>query len=281
MPIAASELIINADGSIYHLGLRPEDLGSKVITVGDPERVSMVSKYFDRIEIEINKREFVTHTGYLGNERISVVSTGIGTDNVDIVLNEIDALVNVDFNSREIKSVKTSLDIIRIGTSGTIRSEINMDEIIISKGAIGLDGLCHFYEKEENEEEVNILTWDIPWPIKPYFSWGSDRLANQFSKLGNPGITITNTGFYGPQSRTIRLKPKVDHFFELLESQDIKGYKITNLEMETSGLYGLSELLGHHCISINAILANRKLGVFSTNPLKTIERTILSVLDLI
>lgn len=281
MPIAASELIINDDGSIYHLGLKPEDLGDKVITVGDPERVAMVSKYFDSIEMEVNKREFVTHTGRLGTQRISVVSTGIGTDNVDIVLNEIDALVNVDFASREIKSTKKSIDIIRIGTSGTIRAEIPMDEIIISRGAIGLDGLCHFYDRSVNSEEEQILKWDIPWPIKPYYSWGSDQLASQFSKLGQSGITITNTGFYGPQSRTIRLKPKVDHFFEMLENQTIDGYNITNLEMETSGLYCLSELLGHRCVSINAILANRKLGLFSKNPGVTVDKTIRAVLELI
>lgn len=281
MPITASELIINDDGSIYHLGLRPDEVASTIITVGDPDRVEMVSKYFDHIDVRVNKREFVCHTGSLGDKRISVISTGIGTDNIDIVLNELDALVNVDFNTREIKPNHTPLDIIRIGTSGTLRSEINIDEIILSQGAIGLDGLMHFYEREDDPLEAALLEWDIPWPIKPYFYWGSEMLLNKFHQIGSRGITVTNTGFYGPQSRRIRLEPKMVNFFDLISSQKIDGYKVTNLEMETSGLYGLSSLLGHHCISVNAILANRSLGLFSKDPAKTVRTTIESVLDLI
>jgi len=281
MPIAPSELILTDKGSIYHLDLRPEQIATTIITVGDPDRVELVSRYFDRVDYRVQHREFVTHTGMLGSKRISVLSTGIGTDNIDIVLNELDALVNVDFEKREIKKEKISLDIIRIGTSGTIRSEIEIDQIILSKGAIGLDGLMHFYERETDQCEDELLNWDIPWPIKPYMTWGSKKLLDQFSKLGEQAITISSTGFYGPQNRMIRLKPKVSNFFELLDNQIIDGSRIANLEMETSGLYGLSEILGHECISINAIIANRALGVFSKDPAKTVKRTIESVLQLI
>ena len=281
MPIAPSELILTDKGSIYHLDLRPEQIATTIITVGDPDRVELVSRYFDRVDYRVQHREFVTHTGMLGSKRISVLSTGIGTDNIDIVLNELDALVNVDFEKREIKKEKISLDIIRIGTSGTIRSEIEIDQIILSKGAIGLDGLMHFYEREPDIWEEELLDWDIPWPIKPYMTWGSKKLLDQFSKLGEQAITISSTGFYGPQNRMIRLKPKVSNFFELLDNQIIDGSRIANLEMETSGLYGLSEILGHECISINAIIANRALGVFSKDPAKTVKRTIESVLQLI
>ena len=281
MPIAPSELILTDKGSIYHLDLRPEQIATTIITVGDPDRVELVSRYFDRVDYRVQHREFVTHTGMLGSKRISVLSTGIGTDNIDIVLNELDALVNVDFEKREIKKEKISLDIIRIGTSGTIRSEIEIDQIILSKGAIGLDGLMHFYEREPDIWEEELLDWDIPWPIKPYMTWGSKKLLDQFSKLGEQAITISSTGFYGPQNRMIRLKPKVSNFFELLDNQIIDGSRIANLEMETSGLYGLSEILGHECISINAIIANRALGVFSKDPAKTVKRTIESALGLI
>ncbi len=281
MPIAPSELILTDKGSIYHLDLRPEQIATTIITVGDPDRVELVSRYFDRVDYRVQHREFVTHTGMLGSKRISVLSTGIGTDNIDIVLNELDALVNVDFEKREIKKEKISLDIIRIGTSGTIRSEIEIDQIILSKGAIGLDGLMHFYERETDQCEDELLNWDIPWPIKPYMTWGSKKLLDQFSKLGKQAITISSTGFYGPQNRMIRLKPKVSNFFELLDNQIIDGSRIGNLEMETSGLYGLSEILGHECISINAIIANRALGVFSKDPAKTVKRTIESALGLI
>ena len=201
---------------------------------------------------------------------------------IDIINKNIDAHnKEVDKNKREIKKEKISLDIIRIGTSGTIRSEIEIDQIILSKGAIGLDGLMHFYERETDQCEDELLNWDIPWPIKPYMTWGSKKLLDQFSKLGEQAITISSTGFYGPQNRMIRLKPKVSNFFELLDNQIIDGSRIANLEMETSGLYGLSEILGHECISINAIIANRALGVFSKDPAKTVKRTIESALGLI
>ncbi len=281
MPITASELIINEDGSIYHLGLRPEDVAPTIITVGDPDRVEMISNFFDHVEVKVNKREFVSHTGSLDGKRITVISTGIGTDNVDIVLNELDALVNVNFQTREIKDDHITLDIIRIGTSGTLRSEIQMDEIILSRGAIGLDGLMHFYERIPDNIEVSLLDWEIFWPIKPYFYWGSELLLTRFNQLGLKGITITNTGFYGPQSRKIRLDPIMTNFFDKLENHTIEGCKITNLEMETAGLYGLSHILGHQCISINAILANRALCLFSKDPAKTVRSTIESVLQLI
>lgn len=281
MPIAPSELILNEDGSIYHLGLLPGQLTSTVITVGDPERVEKVSRYFDAIDARIHRREFVTHVGRIGDHKLMVLSTGIGTDNVDIVLNELDALANIDFSTREISTEKRSLDIIRIGTSGAIDNSIAIDSVILSKGAIGLDGLLHFYERDISDTEDQLLSWDISWPIRPYYSPGSGKLLRRFESLGDQGITITNTGFYGPQSRSLRLKPRIAHFFEQLESRTISGYRMTNLEMETAGLYGLAELLGHHCVSINAILANRRLGLFSKDPGSIVERTIESALDLI
>lgn len=285
MSLGNSELILNPDGSIYHLNLLPGDIANTIITVGDPDRVSEVSKYFDSIEIKKGKREFITHTGLLSGKRITVISTGIGTDNIDIVLNELDALVNIDFTTRQIKTKKIRLSIIRIGTSGTIQSTIPVDSFLISSTAIGLEGLLHFYESG------HIRNNTLEQELKTAFAWGAhniypyavdfdERLASMFtSNRIRLGITVTNTGFYGPQGRTLRLSPQIPDFNKQLTSFSYENQQITNLEMETSGIYGLAKLHGHRAVSLNAIIANRATGEFSADHKKTIENLIKFVLE--
>ncbi len=279
MSIAASELILNEDGSIYHLGLLPEEVYPTIITVGDPDRVEKVSKYFDRINYKKQKREFVSHGGRIGNKEITVISTGIGTDNVDIVINELDALVNIDMSTRTPKTNPIKLDIMRLGTSGTIRTDIEVDSLVLSRGAIGLDGLMHFYKREQSPEELEMLTWDIDWPLPPYYYAGTESLLARYASRGYEGITVSNTGFYGPQSRRLRLDPALNNLFESLAGRTISGCPVTNLEMETSGIYGLCHLLGHNCLSINVIIANRALGQFSKNPGKAVINMIETILE--
>jgi uridine phosphorylase len=281
----ASELILNKNGSIYHLNLLPEQIGETIFTVGDPSRVSDVSKHFDKIEHKVKHREFVTHTGWLGKKKVSVISTGIGTDNVDIVLNELDALVNFDLKSRKIKSKHTQLTFIRIGTSGSIQHDVPVDSNLISIGAFGLDGLLHFYDadslldndfvKNLNEHAKN--KWDFP--AKPYYVTANESLIKQFSKGSLQGITATNIGFYAPQGRQLRAEQRFQGYMGLLQTFKFNGQKITNLEMETSAIYGLSSILGHKAISLNAILANRADGTFSKNPKKVVADLIKKTLS--
>ena len=287
MPIGESELILNADGSIYHLNLLPEDIAPTVIVVGDPNRVQQVSRYFDTIELKKQKREFLTHTGMLNGKRLTVLSTGIGTGNIDIVLNELDALVNIDFSTREIKPTGNSLDIVRIGTSGALQPNIPVDSFLLSHYAIGLDGILHFYEKEhvEIDEMTQSLIAHLGWTDKgivPYTAICNQELEKQFdSNRIRLGMTLTNAGFYGPQGRELRLKQKLTDFHSKLASFRYQGNSITNLEMETATIYGLSKLLGHRAVSLNAILANRPLGTFSKNPLKTVDSLIKLSLELL
>lgn len=278
--IEESELIINPDGSIYHLNILPEDIATTIITVGDPDRVSSVSKYFDTIEVKKAKREFVTHTGMLRGKRISVISTGIGTDNIDIVFNELDALVNVDFASRTVKEDFTSLDIIRIGTSGSIQTDIPVDSFLISEYAIGFDSLLHFYESDHvldselSEAFVQQTNWS-PRKSEPYVVKGNHDLVDQLaSEKTILGFTATNVGFYGPQSRKIRLNVQDEQLNDKLATFNHNNKKITNLEMETAGIYGLANLLGHRSVSMNAIIANRPLGQFSNTPKETVDELI-------
>lgn len=278
--IAASELIINPDGSIYHLNILPQDIATTIITVGDPDRVSSVSKYFDTIEVQKAKREFVTHTGTLNGKRISVISTGIGTDNIDIVFNELDALFNVDFATREVKQSFTQLDIIRIGTSGSIQEDIPVDSFLISENAIGFDSLLHFYESDHvldmelSEAFVQQTKWS-PRKSEPYVVKGNQQLIEQLtSEKTVSGFTATNVGFYGPQSRKIRLNVQDEQLNDKLASFNHNNKKITNLEMETAGIYGLANLLGHRAVSMNAIIANRPLGEFSNTPKQTVDQLI-------
>lgn len=285
MQLGPSELILNADNSIYHLNLVPEDIADTIITVGDPERVGDVSKYFDTIEIKKAKREFHTHTGTLNGKRLTVISTGIGTDNIDIVLNELDALANIDFENRTLKPDKKVLDIIRIGTSGAIQPEIAVDSFLISKYAMGFDGLLQFYDSEsvQRTKISKAFTDHSNWPNRkstPYVVAYDESLGNRFvSNRIRLGVTATNIGFYGPQGRTLRLKTDDSEFLEKLTSFNYQGIKITNLEMETSGIYGLCKLLGHRAVSLNCILANRANGEFSKKPNKAVDKLIRYALE--
>ncbi len=280
MALKLSELIRNADGSIYHLNLLPSDIATTIITVGDPDRVSEVSKFFDTIELKKGKREFITHTGTLKGKRLTVISTGIGTDNIDIVFNELDALVNVDFKTRTVKKEHNQLRFIRIGTSGAIQEDIEVDSFLISEYAVGFDSLLHFYKSDavQHFDFTTALMNHLDWPVErsnPYVVKADDSLYNLL-KSNNTlnGITITNTGFYGPQGRISRIPAKDTLLVSKLSTFEFNNKKITNLEMETSGIYGLSKLMGHQAISMNCILANRSTGEFSKNPNKSVEELI-------
>lgn len=283
MKITDTDLILNADGSVYHLNLLPMDLADTVITVGDPDRVSQVSKYFDRIEVKKGKREFITHTGYIGQKRLSVISTGIGTDNIDIVLNELDALVNIDLSSRTVKPQLHSLNIIRIGTSGALQKNIPIDSILISAFGIGLDPLLHYYQREEASAELDLQaafqTHLKARYTQPYVAACSENLLQQFAEDLPQGITLTAPGFYAPQGRVTRAAQQEADLLSKLCSFHYKDMVITNLEMETAGIYGLAKSLGHQAISVNAILASRLQAVFSKEPQKTIEKAIKLVLE--
>jgi len=287
MPIANSELILNPDGTIYHLNLRPEDIANTIITVGDPDRVGDVTKHFDEITVDVQRREFKTQTGSYRGKKMTVVSTGIGTDNIDIVFNELDALANIDFTSRTVKPNFTQLSFIRIGTSGSIQPEISTNSFLVSEMAVGFDNLLHFYRATSflDEDYSNALMEHLQWSPKkshPYVVMADEGLLATFnSEEFIKGTTATNVGFYGPQGRKLRLELADAQMNDLLQSFVYKGNSITNLEMETSGIYGMSKLLGHRAISLNAILANRVLGTFSENPKQTVDRLIKKTLDLL
>lgn len=283
--LAASELILNQDGSIYHLNLLPEHIADTIILVGDQNRVDKITRYFDEVEVKVQKREFHTQTGTYKGKRISVISTGIGTDNIDIVLNELDALVNIDFKTREIKEEHTQLDIIRIGTSGSIQEDIPVDSIVISHLAVGFDSLLHFYQSdhvqlqefnEAIEEHLDIY----PRNSKPYVVPADKHLVEKFSSPEvYEGFTGSNVGFYAPQGRVLRLPLRDDNMKERLAAFSFQGKKITNLEMETSAIFGLGKLLGHRALSINAIIANRATGNFTKDGAKAIDNTITYTLE--
>jgi uridine phosphorylase len=262
--IGESELIINKDGTVFHLHLRPEDIAQKVVLVGDPGRVKMVASFFGKIECEVQNREFHSITGWYGNKRVSVVSTGIGTDNIDIVVNELDALVNVDFKTREIKNELTSLDIMRIGTSGALQPEIPVNSFVVSEKSIGFDGMLSFYANRNlvcdldfEAHLINSLNWIQELP-HPYVVDASPILLSKFDSPGFiKGINISAPGFFGPQGRVIRLQLAMPFINEKIESFSFKNFKITNYEMESSAIYGLSKLLGHQAITVCVIIANR------------------------
>ncbi|RZK48206.1 MAG: phosphorylase [Pedobacter sp.] len=282
--IAESDLILNEDGSIYHLNLHPEDIAPLVITVGDMDRVAEVSKHFDHIELKKGKREFITHTGTLGSKRITVISTGIGTDNIDIVFNELDALVNIDFETRTIKSKHTSLSIIRVGTSGAIQEDIPMGTILASTFGLGFDALMHFYEQTNNAEEQYLLNkigthFSQIAGLKPYLTQASSKLLAHFAPEFEKGITVTSPGFYAPQGRQVRAQNKVPNLIHELQSFSYKEHRITNLEMETAGIYALANALGHEALSVNAILASRVKLEFSQHPQKIVDKAIQEVLE--
>ena len=285
MSIKDSELILNSDGSVYHLHLKPKDLASTVITVGDPDRVDQVSAHFDTIDFRQHKREFKTHTGTLRNQRITVISTGIGADNIDIVLNELDALVNIDFNSRQVKSELTSLRIVRIGTSGALQNEIPVDSFLLSTHGLDLNGMLQAYKTQsiQNKAFEQAFIKHSNWKkerAQPVLVEGNKSIENQLiSKNILKGITATCGGFYAPQGRKLRLTPSDSKFLKNLQNFNFEGFKITNFEMETSAIFGLSKLLGHQACSMNAILANRTNGTFSNSPEKTIDALIQYTLD--
>ena len=285
MSIKQSELILNPDGSIYHLHLRPKDLATTIITVGDPDRVDQVSKYFDHIELKQQKREFKTHTGLYKNQRITVISTGIGSDNIDIVLNELDALVNIDFETRTLKNKLTALDIVRIGTSGALQADIPVDSILISTHGLDINGMLPSYEIEtiRNKAFEKAFCMHTEWNndrAQPVLVENSKTLEHQlYESHILTGVTATCGGFYGPQGRILRLEPKDSIFRNKLESFRYEDLKITNFEMETSAIYGLSKLLGHQACSMNAILANRANGSFSKKPDETINNLIQYTLN--
>jgi uridine phosphorylase len=278
--IAESELIINSRGAVYHLDLRPEEIGNTVITVGDPDRVKEVSKYFDKIEVRRQHREFISHTGYIGKKRLTVLSSGIGPDNIDIVMNELDALVNIDFETREIRKKLRAINVIRIGTSGSLQADISVDSFVSSTHGLGVDNLLNFYRMEQNEEEKELLHsfithTQIHGPLgQPYINSGSASLMKNFVDGFHNGITVTCPGFYGPQGRILRLGIRNPQLIDRLTDFRFGQHRITNFEMETSAIYGLGKLLGHHCLAINAIVANRVKKEFSKDGMATVEALI-------
>jgi uridine phosphorylase len=285
--IAESELILNSRGALYHLDVRPDELAHTIITVGDPDRVGNVSKHFDSIEVKRQHREFVTHTGYIGKKRISCVATGIGPDNIDIVLNELDALVNIDLESRTIKPNLTQLQIIRLGTSGSLQAAIPVDSFVASTHAIGLDNLLNYYRLENNEEENQILHSFVTHTqlnhtiTAPYIAGASVHLLKNFVDGYHQGITVTCPGFYGPQGRVLRLGLANPDLINHLTSFRLGNHFVSNFEMETSAIYGLGKLLGHQCLSISAIVANRIEKQFSKDGNALVEKMIEKSLEII
>jgi uridine phosphorylase len=282
--IAESELIINSRGAVYHLNLRPEELATTIITVGDPDRVVAVSKHFDHIEGQFQHREFITHTGTIGSKRLSVVSTGIGTDNIDIVFNELDALVNIDFESRTIKPTLTPLTIIRFGTSGSLQADIPVDSFVASTHGLGIDNLLNFYRQKNNEEENYLLREFVAHTqldnkhASPYIAAASTSILKHFVTGFHQGITVTSPGFYGPQGRVLRLGLSNPDLIERFTGFRYGNHRITNFEMETSAMYGLGRLLGHNSLSLSAIVANRITKEFSKDGNAAVENLITKAL---
>ncbi|MCX6294243.1 MAG: nucleoside phosphorylase [Sphingobacteriales bacterium] len=285
--IESSELIINKRGAIYHLDCRPEEIAQTILVVGDPERVKQISKHFDRIEYRNQHREFVTHTGFLGNKRISVCSTGIGPDNIDIVLNELDALLNIDLETRMVKEPIQKFNIIRVGTSGSLQREIPVDSFVAGTHGLGLDNLLHFYQHTHNDAENQIIqafndhTQINDRVSRPYISTASAMLIKEFVQDFHQGITVTCPGFYGPQGRVLRMGLSNPNLINQLTTFQFGQHRISNFEMETSAIYGMCKILGHHCLSLNAIVANRISKEFSKDSLAAIDKLILKVLETI
>jgi uridine phosphorylase len=284
--IAESELIINNRGAIYHIDLKPDELANTIITVGDPDRVAVVSKHFDSVEVKRQHREFISHTGYIGKKRITVISTGIGPDNIDIVVNELDALKNIDIDNRTIKADHTPLTIIRLGTSGALQADIPVDSLVAGTHGLGLDNLLNFYRLESNTEEQQMLQQFIAHTqltgnIQPYLVAGSSHILKHFVNGFHQGITVTCPGFYGPQGRILRLGISNPSLVDNLTSFRFGSHRISNFEMETSAIYGLGKLLGHHCLSINVIVANRVRKEFSKDGAAAVEKLIGTCLGII
>lgn len=285
-PIAPSELIITPRGRIYHLDLHPDELADTVITVGDPQRVGRISQHFDRLDCQVAHREFVTHTGWIGQQRISVVASGIGPDNMDIVINELDALANIDFYRRAPRETHRALRIIRIGTSGSVQPAIPVDEFVVSAFGLGLDNLLAFYdyqptlpESELMDSLLEFIELSSNWPVMPYVTSANATLLQHIGSGMTPGITLTSPGFYGPQGRQLRLPSRLTQLLDVFPNFSFRTYTITNFEMETAALFGLARMLGHRALSCNAIIANRARQEFSKDPIKTVDRLIAEVLE--
>lgn len=284
--IAESELILNSRGAIYHLDLLPQEIADTVVTVGDPDRVAEFSKYFDAVEVKRQHREFVTHTGIIGGKRLTVLSSGIGPDNIDIVMNELDALVNIDFESRTVKPQLKSINIIRLGTCGSLQGDIGVDEFVASTHGLGIDNLLNFYRHEKNEEETQLLQSFITHVqmqgqvSAPYITGASGKLLKHFAQGFHNGITVTCPGFYGPQGRVLRLGIRNPQLIERLTDFRFGQHRITNFEMETSAIYGLGKLLGHHCMALNVIVANRIKKEFSKDGKAAVENLIRRFLEI-
>ena len=283
--IQASELILNPDGSVYHLNLKPEQIAHDIIFVGDQNRVEKISSLFDTIEFSTQKREFKTHTGILNGKRLSVISTGIGPDNIDIVMNELDALVNIDLKTRKPKSNLTALNIVRIGTSGSLQADIPVDSFVMSTYGLGLDNMLRSYLIEDisnfkmEDSFVNHTKWDLR-KGRPYAISCSKKLEQLIeSDKIKKGITATAGGFYGPQGRVLRLNIQDENLNSKMDNFQFEGNRITNLEMETAAIYGLSKLMGHNALSLNAIIANRATGTFSEDQYKAVDELIKYTLE--
>ena len=284
-PLLPSELILNPDGSIYHLDLLPKDIADDIIVVGDQHRVKRISSFFDKIDVIKEKREFVTHTGWYKGKRITAISTGIGCDNIDIVINELDAIANIDLKTRLIKETPRKLNIIRLGTSGALQADIPVDSFVISSYGLGFDGLAQFYKTDFEEDELSLqkaFIKDINWKPElnqPYFAKGDSELISKIEKGMIKGITATANGFYGPQGRSLRLSPNVPDLNEELNQFNFEGHRITNFEMETSALYALGGMLGHNTATVCAIIANRFTKTFSADYKKTVDELIKVLLE--
>lgn len=284
--LAASELILNPDGSVYHCNLLPENLADTIFLVGDPGRVPAVSAFFDHVDFKTQKREIVTHTGTKNGKRVSVVSTGMGTDNIDIVLSELDAVANIDLVKKQVKPDHKQLTFIRLGTSGSLQEDIPADSYLASTHGLGFDGLVHYYEHSERfsahpfvEKFIEDVHWDSKLP-KPYLVEGDATLLEKAKKLGVYfGVTATATGFYGPQGRVLRLGVQDKNLNENLSKFRFEDMRITNFEMETSGIYGLSQLFGHRALTINCIIANRFTGQFTKDAHKAMHQLIGMVME--
>ena len=280
--LSASELILNRNGSVYHLNLLPENVADIIITVGDPDRVAQVSRYFNSIEFKTRKREFATHTGTYNGKRLSVISSGIGTDNVEILMNELDIIANVDLKTRKIKETKKQLEIIRIGTSGAIQDQIPVGSYVVSKSALGLDSLMFFYNLFQSDFDREIsakIQKSIRIGFQPYHVQGSLKLINKFGFDMIQGNTLTCPGFYAPQGREIRVPSLVDNLIQKISQYHNEEFRVTNLEMETAGYYALGKIFDHEVVSLNAIIANRITNKFVDNPKKTIDTLIELTLE--
>lgn len=284
--IPESQLVLAKDGSVYHLRLQPHQLADDIILVGDPSRVSLVSSFFDKIEHKISNRELVTHTGFYKGKRISAVSTGMGTDNIDIVVNELDALANIDLKTRTINKNLKSLNLIRLGTSGALQPDIPVgDSFVAGQFALGLDGLLHFYagaasaiEQDYTKTFIAETSWPENFPT-PYIVKASETLLKKLGVGYHHGTTATSPGFYAPQGRSLRLKLAMKDMNHQIENFSYKQYRITNFEMESSALYGLSKLLGHNALTICVIIANRVTEQFSDDYQPYIKKLIHQTLD--